>query len=66
MKHAEDREEEVLGRWIGEAGNPGVLPDARYARRLREMVFARARGDARPAKRLRRRVVLCLAARRPW
>ena len=62
MSRPDHREEERLGLWIREAGDPSVLPEPRLARRLRKTVLARIGRDSPPARLTRRRAALGVVA----
>ncbi|MFI5387787.1 MAG: hypothetical protein ACHQ50_16890, partial [Fimbriimonadales bacterium] len=62
MTRPDHREEELLGLWIGEAGDPCVLPEAQFAQQLRKTVLARIGRDAPPVRLTRRRVALSVVA----
>jgi len=62
MSRPDDREEELLGLWIREAGDPSVLPELRSAQRLKETVLARIGRDAPRARLTRRRAALSVVA----
>jgi hypothetical protein len=62
MSRPDHHEDELLGLWIREAGDPSILPEPRFAQRLRKTVLARIGRDAPPARFPRPRAALSVVA----